>query len=313
MGRRYGVPHTTNVEEMLRRDDMDAVLISVPHHLHAPLTIQAAGCGKHIMVEKPMATSVADADRMIEACRAAGVRLSVMYCKRYQPYVQRAKAIVEQGALGNILGVHVNFYVDKPPSYFTSGFSGRVSTDWRLSREKSGGGILVFNLVHYLDMLRYLTGLEIVRVAAEFDNLDTRPAGQRVETEDSIAVTLRFSNQAIGSVTASSVVRGAPYQPNVRLWGSDGQMNLSEPDQHAFYSLRQIDGLRPGAWHPLADGERRAGVGGERREYVTRFARSVLAGREPEISGEDGRIVQAIVEAIYASGERRASMEVGRL
>jgi predicted dehydrogenase/threonine dehydrogenase-like Zn-dependent dehydrogenase len=308
LGRRNKAPYTTRVEELLRRDDVDAVLVSVPHHLHAPLTLQAAEHGKHVMVEKPMATNVADADRMIAACRQAGVRLSILYCQRYLPYVQRAKSLIERGALGGLLGVQLNFYMDKPPGYFTSGFSGRVNTDWRLSREKSGGGILIFNLVHYLDILRYLTGLEVTRVFGEFDNLDTQPAGQPVETEDSIAVTLRFANNAIGTITASSVVRGAPYQPHLRLWGTDGQMNLLEPDQHTFYSLRQIDGLRPGRWHPL-----KAGLGGDRREFVTRFARSVLNGETPEVSGEDGRVVQAIVEAIYASGERRTAVEVDRI
>ena len=306
MGRRYQAPHTTSVEELLRRGDVDAVLISVPHHLHAPLAIQAAEHGKHVMVEKPMATRLADADRMVEACRQAGVRLSVMYCQRYLPYVQKARTLIEQGALGRLLGIQLNFYMDKPPSYFTSGFSGRVSTDWRLSREKSGGGVLIFNLVHYLDIIRYLTGLEATRVFGELDNLDTLPAGQPVETEDSIAVTLRYSNQAIGAITASSVARGAPYQPHLRLWGSDGQLNLLEPDQHTFYSLRQIDGRRPGVWHPLG----RGGAGGDRREYVARFARAVMNDQAPEISGEDGRAIQAIVEAIYASGERRAPLEV---
>lgn len=301
MGKRYDIPSTTQVEELLARSDVDAVLISVPHYLHAPLTIRAAQYGKHVMVEKPMATTVAEADEMVAACHKAGVELSVIYCQRYLPYVQRAKHLIQQGALGKILGVQLDFRMDKPPGYFSSGFSGRVHSDWRMSREKSGGGLLIFNLVHYLDIIRYLTNLSVTHVHAEFDALDTP-----VETEDTISVTLRYSNKAIGNIMGSSVVRGAAYQPGLRLWGTDGQFDLREPDEHRIYSLRQIEGLRPGVWHPLDQ----LGTSGDRQAYVSRFARSVLAGTQPEVSGHDGRAIQAIVEAIYASGERGTGVEV---
>lgn len=302
MGKRYGVPHTTNIDELLDRADVEAVFISVPHFLHAPLAIQACRHGKHVIVEKPMALSVAEADRMLDAARASGVKLSVCYCQRFQPAIQRAKELIDRGALGKILGVQVNFFIDKPWSYFTSGFSGRVHTDWRLSREKSGGGILVFNLVHYLDVIRFLTGLQVVRASAEFAALDTP-----IEMEDSLSATLRYANGAIGTITASSVVRGASYEPQIRLWGTEGQLNLQEPDRQAFYSLREIDGLRPGLWHPLGA---RPGVG-ERQAYVESFARSVREGDPLAVSGEDGRAIQVVVEAVYAAGERSTSVEVG--
>lgn len=304
MGKRYKVPHSTDSEALLRRDDVDAVLISVPHHLHAPLTIQAAEYGKHVMVEKPLSTSLADADRMIDACKQSGVQLSTMYCQRYLPYVQKAKALIDQGALGNILGMQLIFYMDKPPSYFQSGFSGRVQSDWRLLREKSGGGILIFNLVHYLDIMRYLSGLEVVRAYAEFGTLDT----PMIETEDTISATLRYSNQAIGTISASSVARGSPYKPQLHLWGSDGQMYLTEPDDFSFYSLREIDGKRPGVWYSMGSFD----MSGERRAYVTSFAQSVLGGSRPEVSGEDGRAIQAIVEAIYKSGRQQHFIGVER-
>ena len=294
LGRQYNVPHTTTTEALLARDDVDAVLISVPHHLHAPLSIQAAQAGKHVIVEKPMAANLTEAEAMLAAAREAGVHLAVLYCQRYLPYVQRAKTLIDQGALGKILGATFLLYQDKPISYYTSGFSGRANTDWRLSKEKSGGGILIFNMVHYLDIFRYLSGLEVVRAFGDFGPLETP-----LETEDTISVTMRYDNQAIGSLTASAVVRGAPYQPQLRIWGSDGQLVLTEPDQHAFYSLRQIEDFRPGQWHSLGN----LPLGGDRQEFVTRFAGAILRGNAPEMSADSGRAVQAIVEAIYRSGE----------
>lgn len=310
IGQRYQVPYTTNVDELLGRDDVDAVLISVPHYLHAPLTIQAARHGKHVMVEKPIATSLADADAMVAACQEAGVKLSVIYCQRYLPYVQKAKALIEGGAIGKLLGVHLIHYLDKPVSYWTGGRTGRVATDWRASQEKSGGGILVFNIVHYLDIIRYLTGLEVTQVYSDFGVFDSP-----VETEDTISMSLRYSNprdgensQIIGNVTAASCVRGAILaQQQLRIWGTEGQLIVGEPFQ--FYSLHQVEDYAPCQWHTLAEWE----WGIERREYVRHFAAAVLGGQEPEISGQDGRAIQAIVEAAYASHELQKPIEIEAL
>ncbi len=293
LAQRYDVPYSTSVEELLGRDDIDAVLISVPHFLHAPLAIQAARAGKHVIVEKPMATNLTEADEMLTAAQEAGVHLTTLYCQRYLPYVQRAKALIDQGALGRILGVTFLLYQDKPISYYTSGFSGRVATDWRLSKEKSGGGILIFNMVHYLDIFRYLSDLDVTRAYGDFGALETP-----LDTEDTISVTLRYSNQAIGSLTASSVVRGALYQPQMRIWGTEGQLVLTEPDQHVFYSLRQIEDFKPGEWHSLGE----LPLTGDRREFITRFAQAILEKDKPRSSGESGRAIQAVIEAIYRSG-----------
>jgi 2-desacetyl-2-hydroxyethyl bacteriochlorophyllide A dehydrogenase len=299
MAERYDVPYTVDVDELLGCDDVEAVLISVPHYLHAPLTIQAACQGKHVMVEKPIATRLADADQMITACQEAGVELSVIYCQRYLPHVQKAKELIERGALGDVLGSELALQLDKPPGYWTGGYSGRVTTDWRLSKQKSGGGLLITNIVHYLDVFRYLTGLGVTRVYGEYDTLDTP-----VETEDTLSVTLRYSNRAIGSIIASSCGRGAMSPAELRIWGTDGQIVLE--NRLHFYSLRQVNGYRPGQWYSLDA----SSLSNDRIEFVTRFARAVLNAEAPEISGQDGRAIQAIVEAIYTSGELQQPAEI---
>jgi predicted dehydrogenase len=208
--------------------------------------------------------------------------------------------LIAQGKLGRLLGLHLVHYLDKPIGYWTGGRTGRVSTDWRLSPQKSGGGILVFNVVHYLDLIRYLTGLEVQRVYGAYGTFDS-PA----QTEDSISITLHYDQGLIGNVTAASCVRGAVLaHQQLRLWGTEGQVIVGEPFQ--FYSLHAVDGFNAGEWHTLAEWE----WGIERREYIRRLARAVLRGETPEISGQDGRAIQAIVEAVYASGERRAPVEV---
>lgn len=309
MARRYQLPFTTSADELLSQPDIDAVLISVPHFLHAPLTLQAARYGKHVMVEKPMATTLADAEAMLAACREAGVKLSVVYCQRYLPYVQKARSIIQQGALGRLLGLTLIHYLDKPVSYWTGGRTGRVATDWRFSKEKGGGGILVFNLVHYLDLIHYITGLEATRAYSEYGIFNSPST---VETEDTISVSLRYrqpqdvgADQLIGNVTGASCVRGAVMaHQQLRIWGTEGQLIVGEPFQ--FYSLHRVDHYNPGEWHTLMDWE----WGIERREYVQHFAQAVLRGEEPPVSPAESCAVQAVVEAIYASQESGHPIEI---
>jgi predicted dehydrogenase len=306
LAERYKVPFVKTTEELLARDDVDAVLISVPHFLHASLAIQAARAGKHVLVEKPMATSVAEAKEMIAAASQARIHLATLYCQRFLPYARRAKSLIDQGALGTVLGTSLQIYNDKPTSYYTSGFTGRVATDWRLSKEKSGGGILIFNAVHYLDMIRYLTGLEVTHAYGDYAALDTP-----LETEDTISATLRYSNRAIGNLTASSVVRGSLVYAftQLRIWGTDGQIVLTEPDQHMFYTLRQVKGYKVGEWQSLGA----LSPEGDRQEFISRFARAILSGESPEMTPDSGLAVQAIVEAIYRSYQMQSPVSIESL
>ena len=112
LGERYGVPWTDRVEDLLANPEVDAVYIAVPHHLHAPLTIQAAQAGKHILVEKPIAITLADAEAMIAAARANSVWLSVNFHAQVDPLCQAARDLVAQGAIGQVVGTRIVFRGD---------------------------------------------------------------------------------------------------------------------------------------------------------------------------------------------------------
>jgi D-arabinose 1-dehydrogenase-like Zn-dependent alcohol dehydrogenase len=121
--------------ELLERGDVDAVLVSVPHHLHGPLGAEAAAAGKHVIVEKPLANSLRAAIELAEATDRAGVVLSVCFPQRYQPNVVVARRLVADGALGEFGGLVLSFFMDKPSSYWTGGFSGRAQSNWRAHHE----------------------------------------------------------------------------------------------------------------------------------------------------------------------------------
>src|SRR5919199_5288868 len=215
LGATYGVAHTTEVAALLANPEVEAVYIAVPHYLHAPLALEALAAGKHVLVEKPIATTLEDADRMIAAASARGLTLSVAYLAQPNPALQRVRALIADGAIGRVLGTRIVLRTDKPATYWTGGFTGRIQTDWRASKARAGGGVLIMNTVHDLNTMRWLVGLEVVRVYAEYDTFATA-----VEVEDYVAVTYRYANRAIGTLEAGAAPRGRdPLGGGNRIYG----------------------------------------------------------------------------------------------
>lgn len=303
LGATYGVPHTTKVDELLANPAVDAVYIAVPHFLHAPLTIQAAQAGKHVLVEKPIATTLAEADAMIAAAGAAKVTLSVAYLAQVDPVAQAMQRLVAAGAIGKVVGTRIIYRGDKPESYWHGGYSGRITTDWRTSKAKSGGGVLIMNTIHDLNTLRFITGLEVVRVAAEYETFTTP-----VEVEDYIAVTYRYANGAIGTLEAGSAIRGRdPVREINRIYGDAGQILFSNPAR--IFVTREHAGLKVGEWQDLPLPA--AGTGGDRAAMIDGFAGAVLNGKPPVVRAEDGRAALQIALAAYQSGQEHATVTLG--
>jgi predicted dehydrogenase len=288
----YDTEWTTSIDEVLGRDDIDAVVISTPHCLHSPQAILAAEAGKHAMVEKPIACTMAQADAMIEACKKAGVVLTVALISRYSPGVVKAKELIEAGAIGEIIALRFTAAGDKADSYWTGGFTGRVQTTWRKSKNEAGGGILIMNLVHDIDRLRYITGLEATRVYAEGSTFCTD-----VEVEDFISVTLRYENGAVGNMLASSCARGG-RAPGNRIYGSHGQIIFEGRNSIQVYTTKDVPGLESGAWNEVE-----VESNDSRAVALDRFAAAILDGEPVDIPGEEGRKTLEVILAAYESAE----------
>jgi predicted dehydrogenase len=294
LGEQYGVPWTDRVDDLLANPGVDAVYIAVPHHLHARLTVQAADAGKHVLVEKPIATTLADAEAMIAAARANGVWLSVNFHAQVDPICQAAKNLVSQGVIGEVVGTRIVFRGDKPASYWTSGYSGRVATDWRVKKAKAGGGVLIMNAIHDLNTMRFITGLEAARVYAEYGTF-----GTAVEVEDFISVAYRYGNEAIGTIEAGSAIRGGdPLHEINRIYGTAGQILLSEPLQ--LYTALPLTGIPTNEWQELPVVP--ATTEEQQTAMVDGFAGPIVLGKPPTVAAEDGLAVLAIVLAAYQSG-----------
>src|SRR5262249_48358471 len=150
---------------------------------------------------------------------------------------------IADGIIGDVIGTRIVALIDKPASYWTSGWSGRIATDWRVSKEKAGGGVLVMNCIHDINTVRYVTGLEATRGYAETGTFTTQ-----VEVEDYLVATIRYVNNAIGHIeTGSSVKGGGPDAgPGIRIYGSEGQITVNKGIR--LYTTRQVEGVQPNTW-----------------------------------------------------------------
>ena len=297
----FGVGFTTSMDEILEDETIDAVIVAVPHHLHARVAVQAAEAGKHVIVEKPLATTLEDADSMIEACRKAGVALSVLFSYRYEPIVTRARTLVEAGAIGDVIGTNIQFMTEKPVRYWAEGYKGRVQSDWRGTWAQAGGGVLMMNVCHMLDYVRFITGLEASHVYSTFST-EFSP----VEVEDSIAVAIGYVGGAVGSVHASAVARGERWRSDERIWGTHGSLRLS-PDP-SIYTMRAVAGLKPARWQKM----RRLPESRRVAAFFDRLATAIEQGDQPDVSGDDGRANLELILAAYQSAREGRAIDLDR-
>jgi len=300
LARRFGGRATTRLEDVLGNARVEAVIISTPHYLHAPLTIQSAAAGKHVLVEKPLACDLRQADAMLSACAKAGVQLAVLLPLRFEPTVQEAKRLLAAGAIGKLVGLQVRSMSAKPAAYWRGGYSGRVQTDWRLSKEKSGGGVLSINCTHNLDVMLHVTGLVFRRAHAEYGNFCTPDA----EVEDLITVNLRFAGNEIGWLQSGSAIHGQEFAD--RLYGTRGQISFG----HMYASPLRVfvtepfEALQVKAWNditlPKVD---------TRAVVIARFAQALRGKGSVPVSGQEARQALEIVRAAYLSQERGQPVE----
>ena len=307
----YGIPCSTNLNDILDNPKVDAVIISTPHNTHASLGIKAAEAGKHVIVEKPMATEMKDADALIQACKENGVLCSSKEAGIYYHSAGiKAREFVKKGAIGDIMAFHVFGAANKPPSYWTGGYSGRVQTTWRKSKNAAGGGLLIMNYIYDICRIRFLSGLDVSRVYGEYDVFRTD-----AEVEDFFSLTLRLENGALAVISGSSCIpgadasgiRGTKYE-GISMFGTEGQMRF-EKDCLRVYTEREVDGLKRGEWTNMPFPE--ATGNNSFLHYIDNFAEAVLKGRSPDYPAEEeGRKNLEIILAAYKSGEIRKPIDL---
>jgi predicted dehydrogenase len=300
---RFHVQKTKTLDELLANPSVDAVYIAVPHYLLASLTQQALEAGKHALTEKPLAISLEEADRLIALANERKLALGVFFEMRYAPAHTIAHKLVRDGAIGSIIGVQIQTLIDKPMTYWQSGYAGRSINPWRGIKEQAGGGVLLMNTSHLLDALMYVSGLEVTSVTAEIGTLVAN-----VAVEDVASATLRFQNAAIGSLFAGAHIPGARNDECVSLYGTEGQIRLPDPYGSSplqIYLKRPLDEYAAEEWHSIAT--KPVPV---YQRAIEDFAQAVRSGQCPPIDAKAARKVLAIVLAIYQSALEKKTITI---
>lgn len=294
LSRRYQVPALETFEDLLASQTVDVVYVAVPHHLLAPLTKRVLEAGKHALTEKPLATSLEEIDQLIELSTHKQLALGVYYEMRYAPAHALARDLVQAGAIGNIIGVQIQTLIDKPLSYWQSGYDGRSQNPWRAIKEQAGGGVILMNTSHLLDALFYITDLKVTSLSAAVGTLVSN-----VEVEDTASAILHFDNGAIGSLMAGAHISGAHYDECCFLYGTEGQICLPDPygsDPLQIHLRRPMGDITANTWHSIPVEPAHV-----HRCAIEDFAQAVCSGQTPPIDARAARQVLSVVLAIYQS------------
>lgn len=310
----FGIHAYDGIAEMIAGSDVDVVIVASPHPQHKEHAIAALQAGAHVLVEKPMAILVEDCDEMIAAATRAGRLLSVICQRRWYPSVQRLRRAIDAGRLGTPALGQVIMLGWRDQAYYES-------DPWRGSWEHEGGGVLVNQAPHQLDLLQWLMG-PAIEVSAYWDNLNH----PYIEVEDTAVASLRFAGGALGSVLVSNSQKPGIYA-KVHIHGRNGASVGVQTDGGAMFIAGMSGVLEPpynDIWtipgeEKLLEGwkdeDTRFFSGIEATEYFhslqfADFAQAIQTGTPPAVSAEDGRATVALIQAIYRSGREKRPVQL---
>ena len=297
-----GAAVATSLEMLLAHPGVDVVYVALPHDQLAPVAARALEAGRHVLVEKPMALDLATIQALEQVAQRRGLCLGVVFEFRASPAVTESRRLIALGAIGDVQLVRVRTVIDKLPDYWRSGPSGRVADGWRSRRQQAGGGVVLMNAIHQLDVVRYVTGLEFVRATSEVASM------AEMDVEDIASATLRLSNRGLLNLVATACSPGARADERIEIDGSKGRLDL--PDPYAGGPLRvflrePVAGHDAGRWLDLHLDPLDAHLA-----LLGSFLAAVR-GRAPLLaSAGDAFAALAAVLAIYAAAEGGRSVEI---
>lgn len=290
-GAAFGVPKCySDISEFLADKDIDVVIITTPNGQHLNYAIAAAKAGKHVVVEKPLEITEDRASRIIEACRSAGTHLFVIYQRRYSAAARQALADIRDGRLGRIVLVNIVDNQFRSPAYYRK-------DAWRGTRSIEGGGCVMTQSTHMIDLAQHLVG-PILSVFAR-----TRTAYHDIETEDVAAAVFEFACGAIG--TFSSSTAAFPGQRHlVTVSGTEGSIIINgEHDEIVFRQTRgdATASAIPSSFSFADPTDPRDYPTDGQRAQLQAIVASLRDQNAPALDDVDALMAVRVIDAIYRS------------
>jgi len=289
----YNCAYYLNYREMIDQADLDVVHICTPHYLHAPMAVYAANKGVHVLTEKPMSISLADACEMIGAAEKNGVVLGVIFQNRYNPGSKLVKEMLVSGQLGRIISSKLSVTWKRTDEYYSK-------SDWKGTWDKEGGGVIIDQAIHTLDLARWLVDSEIEFVDASISNR----THSLIEVEDAAEGVIKYKN---GVLTCFYAVNYYGYDApvEIELHCERGMAKISADTGTVILNDGREFKAAPDPKEFIDYGNVKHYWGVSHIKQITNFYQALAQGIEPEITGKDAVKTQALVCAIYESGKKK--------
>ncbi|HZY62652.1 MAG TPA: Gfo/Idh/MocA family oxidoreductase [Edaphobacter sp.] len=293
----YHVASEPSVEALIQRNDIDAVLISTPHAAHASEAVAAAKAGKHLLIDKPMATSVEECDRILEAARAAKVKVMIMFGQRFRICNMEARRLVREGAIGRVRMIQEQILA-------TGGL--RALSPWQSQPENFG--IFLGHAVHNIDRIRWITGAEVASVSAHVQR--DPESGNEVST----MALLSLTNGAMATLWASWAIPAPifPHGASSSLLAGEtgnldldayGELRLGKDNRWTVVAKQEpIDWIGEGVLSPI----RMKAYQMQHQEFID----SIRENRIPSVTGDDGRAAVEVATAAYRSAAEGRTIQL---
>ena len=301
MAAKYGGLAYDTAEELLANPEIDAVSVCAANYAHAALSIQALKAGKHVLCEKPMATTLADCEAMVECAKKNGKFLMIGHNQRLAKAHMEAKRLIDAGLIGDIITFRTSFGHGGPETWAIK--PGKDT--WFFDKSKAAMGVMADLGVHKTDLIQYLTGQRVVRTTARLVTLDKRGEdGELIGVDDNAVCIYEMSGGAFGTMTASWTYYGAEDNSTV-LYGTKGIMRIYDDPAHSIvvkladgqeqvYDVEQIQ---------TNDNQTKSGV-------IDLWVDCLKNNRAPEISGESALYAMRAVFASIASSQTGKAVEI---
>ena len=302
---RYGIQAYSDLEQMIRECKVDLLSICVPHPLHASLTVAAADLKCNVLVEKPLAVSLEDCDKIIEAGKRNGVQIGMIAQRRFYRPCMRIKKAIEDGKLGQPIIGTVNMYGWRDKAYYDS-------DPWRGTWKGEGGGVMATQATHQIDLLLWYMG-EIDEIYGFWKNYNH----PYIEVEDTALAIVKFKSGAVGNLVMSNSQNPALYG-NVRVHGSNGASvgvqtdggsmfiaGMSEITEAPYNDIWTVEG-EADQLEAMKQEDTEAFFSVDSMHYyhqvqIEEFIHAIQEGKRPLVTAEDGRRAVELMIGVYQS------------
>ena len=295
----------TSAEDLLNDPEIDAVYIASPVFLHAQQAMAAADAGKHILIEKPLAMTAAEGQKVVEHCKEKGVLIAAGFMMRFGSHVMSMKKAIAEGKIGTVVSGYSQFTLWLP---YEPG-------NWRQCKAKAGGGAMMDLSVHTIDLMEYITGMRVTEVASMNEKI-AFPEPQ-YDVEDTSTILMRMENGAQCVVQSNFNIPDEASKWRVEFFGTKGRLlgdtmigqidggklNAVFIDKNVAYSAEQTHADDAGIEIP-------GNFGNMYTREIESFSDSILNDKPLVVPASDAVHVQRIMEKAYASGEELKIMKI---